>query len=819
MSTELLQSETLPAQAAASQRAKNWIISPVWDLVFLIAAPLAIVPLVSLTAAHWLDVEEISLVVISFATLGHHLPGFLRAYGDRDLFARFWQRFVWGPPLVFAAALFSAAYGLHGLALILLFWATWHGLMQTYGFMRIYDLKQGPGDRQSARLDFLLCLVIFTAGVVFSDARVYGIADIISKTGLPIPGPRSLAALRWIVGASVALVIGAYLVHLVGRIRRGTPLAWPRVALALSTGWLYWLGGVLATDLLVGVATFEIFHALQYDAIVWAYNRGRARKPEALVRPLGAMFQFDRWASLGLYVALIAAFSSIRLMGEVASDSWTQRVLMAVLTTSTFMHFYFDGFIWKVSERKTQDSLAIADRPMPQPAAPRWRPGHVLLCVGAALLAVALITCELARQTNAAGEQPESLANLTALTPQLPELQWRLSEAALANGDTKAALDAAAAAVLLRPHSQQAFARLGAAQLAADRLPEAAESLREAARLGPRRWNNHCNLGIALGQLAQWEESNAAFQRADELQPDSSVIQAAWARMCERRHDDPAAIEHYRRALAIDPTDDESRVQLISLLSRAGQYDVAIQMARTWLDEHEQSAAAHLSLGKALVAAAQFEPAIRALVRARELTANTVTENSGKHPTIDQHPAPQTAAVQAATQVGSPSRQQVVTEHVSGDRDIAAAACYEMAVAQLQLGQLAEAEQNLHHVLKLDPKSSLAYFQLGNLRHAGGDLAGALQNYRQSLDLQDDFAPAYCNLATILLMTGDAGHARKAYERALSLAPDDGSTHYNLGLLLLNERDTRAAREHLLRAHELGITLPAELEAQLRAAP
>ncbi len=134
--------------------AKNWIISPVWDLVFLIAAPLAIVPLVSLSAAHWLDVEEISLVVISFATLGHHLPGFLRAYGDRELFSRFRRRFVWAPPIVLAVALLSAAYGLHALALILLFWATWHGLMQTYGFMRIYDLKQGPGDRQSARLDF-----------------------------------------------------------------------------------------------------------------------------------------------------------------------------------------------------------------------------------------------------------------------------------------------------------------------------------------------------------------------------------------------------------------------------------------------------------------------------------------------------------------------------------------------------------------------------------------------------------------------------------------------------------------------------------------
>ncbi len=327
--------------------------------------------------------------------------------------------------------------------------------------------------------------MIFTAGFVLSDARVYGIADTVAKTGLPVPGPGWLSALRWTVGVAAALVILGYVLHLAGRIRRRTPLAWPRVALALSTGWLYWLGGVLATDMLVGIATFEIFHALQYDAIVWAYNRSRARKPDALVRPLGALFQQDRWASLGLYVALIAAFSSIRLMGEVASDSWTQRVLMALLTTSTFMHFYFDGFIWKVSDRKMHDGLAIADRLSLPAALPAWRPGHASLCAAPAVLAVGLIACESLRQDAAGGEQPESLSSLAALTPQLPELQWRISEAALARGDAAAALDAAAGAVVLRPHSQQAYARLGGALMAADRMSEAADALREAARRGP----------------------------------------------------------------------------------------------------------------------------------------------------------------------------------------------------------------------------------------------------------------------------------------------------------------------------------------------
>jgi tetratricopeptide (TPR) repeat protein len=91
-----------------------------------------------------------------------------------------------------------------------------------------------------------------------------------------------------------------------------------------------------------------------------------------------------------------------------------------------------------------------------------------------------------------------------------------------------------------------------------------------------------------------------------------------------------------------------------------------------------------------------------------------------------------------------------------------------------------------------------------------------LQGYRRSIDLEPKFAAAYCNIATVLLSGGDVRHARKAYEQALTLAPDDGSTHYKLGLLLFGEHQVAAAKSHLLRARELGITLPPDVAAQLQ---
>ena len=140
------------------------------------ATPLAIVPLVAIVGQQ-VSAEVIFLYVAAFASIGHHLPGFLRAYGDRELFQRFRWRFLLAPPVALGVALLFSWSHLHGLELLLLAWATWHVLMQTYGFMRIYDAKAGAVDATSAWLDFWLCVAIFAAGIVFSPARVFGIVE------------------------------------------------------------------------------------------------------------------------------------------------------------------------------------------------------------------------------------------------------------------------------------------------------------------------------------------------------------------------------------------------------------------------------------------------------------------------------------------------------------------------------------------------------------------------------------------------------------------------------------------------------------------
>ena len=82
--------------AAAPPRAR-WILSAFWDSVLFIGAPvLCVVTLVPLRAL-WPSAAY-STFLLAFFTFGHHLPGFLRAYGDRELFTQYRWRFLLAPP-------------------------------------------------------------------------------------------------------------------------------------------------------------------------------------------------------------------------------------------------------------------------------------------------------------------------------------------------------------------------------------------------------------------------------------------------------------------------------------------------------------------------------------------------------------------------------------------------------------------------------------------------------------------------------------------------------------------------------------------------
>src|SRR5438876_1122882 len=131
--------QTVPVGPATAPRKNLWILDSWRDLILYVGTPLLLVPVFALAQARW-SPQDIYLFVAAFGAMGHHLPGMIRAYGDRALFERIRWRFIIAPIFLLAICVGFYFWDIktNPVVMIVLLWGVWHGMMQTYGFGRIY---------------------------------------------------------------------------------------------------------------------------------------------------------------------------------------------------------------------------------------------------------------------------------------------------------------------------------------------------------------------------------------------------------------------------------------------------------------------------------------------------------------------------------------------------------------------------------------------------------------------------------------------------------------------------------------------------------
>jgi hypothetical protein len=344
---------------------RRWIINSWVDWILILLTPLIAIPAVLFSSSAGVKSETIALVVTAFFATGHHLPGLIRAYGDQDLFNRFRWRFLLAPPLVFLAYFPLATYHYSVYRLIILTWATWHGLMQLYGFVRIYDAKAGSVSKATANWDWLLCLCGFITPQFIRPQQIASLLSNFYASGGPWISVEVLNAVRWFwIAFSIFVLIGFTSNYVLQTLRGPKPSHLKLIMLVSGLG-LWWYAMLGVEELIIGIALFDICHDVQYLAIVWLYNCRRVSTSSKL----GGFMRFVfRRGMVLLYLGLIFAYGAVALTGSLVLDGTIERVFFAVLFTSTILHYYYDGFIWKVRETANQVSLDLQKNSPAEPS-------------------------------------------------------------------------------------------------------------------------------------------------------------------------------------------------------------------------------------------------------------------------------------------------------------------------------------------------------------------------------------------------------------------------------------------------------------------
>lgn len=343
---------------------KAWVVNPWVDLGLFVFTPLILaIGFQMLAVAAILPALKIAILGIS--STGHHLPGIIRAYTDPSIFRRFRYRLVLVPSLFILLAGICAYYRLGYILFAVIVWSIWHGSMQIMGFLRIYDVKSGFHSRITASLDFWICMTWFVQVILWSQGRMGGVLSAFYLAGgplLPI-GPVQFFSDAWLILTWV--ITAAYLANLLFNGFRGYWNIPKLTTLVFSlVFWAYCMIGV--QNILIGLIMWEIFHDLQYNVFVWKYNQTRVARGLSQSPIERFLFQANT-KTLFIYAGCIILYGCLGLLSRDISniyqhldvnDSMLSR-LGNVFAASALIHFYFDGFIWKVRDQKVRQDMGL----------------------------------------------------------------------------------------------------------------------------------------------------------------------------------------------------------------------------------------------------------------------------------------------------------------------------------------------------------------------------------------------------------------------------------------------------------------------------
>ena len=340
-----------PALQALADPARA-ITGPRFDAIFYWGAPLIAFAFVwawVLTIARLPGAEPdigrgVLAIGVAVLTYAHLIAVVPRAYLNAEVFATHRLRLTVVPALLIAGLCLSPAL-LIVAAVVAIFWDVHHSAMQTFGLARIYDMKAGNPPTSLRRTDLWMNWAMYVGPLVAGGSLMFHLQRFATLSGVGWqwattvpPLAASDAGLIRLGGFALWLVcIGGALISYRRAYASGYRMPAHKAAL-LGTSATVSIAAWLLSPPLVAFTAINLFHAVQYFAIVWSKEGGRMR---------GALGNIPARVAIELFLLACFGFGLAYYYAANAAH-W----LMAPFVACSLLHFWYDGFVWSVRRRQ-----------------------------------------------------------------------------------------------------------------------------------------------------------------------------------------------------------------------------------------------------------------------------------------------------------------------------------------------------------------------------------------------------------------------------------------------------------------------------------
>jgi tetratricopeptide (TPR) repeat protein len=296
---------------------------------------------------------------------------------------------------------------------------------------------------------------------------------------------------------------------------------------------------------------FEAWHDIQYLAIVWLFNLNRAHKnPEA-----GPFIRFlfrPRAILVAAYVAVCLVFGSLTHTWRLFENPLFARFGVAFVIGTALLHYYLDGFIWKIREKETRQALGVSEAQgaatiYSQPSA-LWVRHAVLWLLFVGPTAFFLFT----ESQGHARPRLEVFENVVGAFPDSAHAHYQLAKELQDMGRLREANVHFEQALAIRPDFFDAHKYLGVSLADQRNLSAARLHFEQALKLEPRNAELHNNLGIILDEQGNLENAKKHLEVAVSLAPEYVLGHTNLGFVLTKLGESERAVEHLEKALSLD---------------------------------------------------------------------------------------------------------------------------------------------------------------------------------------------------------------------------------------------------------------------------
>jgi tetratricopeptide (TPR) repeat protein len=243
-------------------------------------------------------------------------------------------------------------------------------------------------------------------------------------------------------------------------------------------------------------------------------------------------------------------------------------------------------------------------------------------------------------------------------------------------------------------------------------------------------------LAITRSQVRYWKNSVTLFEHTLEVTRDNYMPHNNLGLALADRGRFLDAIDHYKKALEINPRFGKTYNNLGLALNELGRYDEAFRCFSRALKINPGSGDVHTNLGAVLIAQGKLDEAIENLSRALVINPNSVSALNNMGLALARKGSYQSAIFH-------------FSEALRLDPEMAGAH-FNLGNLMANLGKYEVAEDHFSRGLQIDPKRADAHFFMGNAIAKQGRLNEAVYYFSEALRIDPNHVESRTNLEYIL---------------------------------------------------------------------